>query len=136
MATIIYNTFKQKVLTGDIDLEADTIKCALVTASYTPNADTHTSWSHITNEISATGYTAGGKVVTLRSKVEWWYSMIEMNELIWPDSTIANMRGAVFYKAVTDPSQSWLICYFDTLTDKNSYNSDFYFFVTPLMLFN
>lgn len=49
-----------------VDFLSDTIKAALTTSAYTPNRDTHEFFSDITNEISGTGYTAGG--ATLGSK--------------------------------------------------------------------
>lgn len=52
--------------TFQTDYLTDTIKVMLTTSSYTPNRDTHETKNDITNEISGTGYTAGG--VTLASK--------------------------------------------------------------------
>lgn len=49
-----------------IDFLSDTIKMALASASYTPNLDTHEVFSDMTNEVSGTGYSAGG--ATLGSK--------------------------------------------------------------------
>lgn len=49
-----------------VDFLSDTIKMALTTSAYTPNRDTHEFFSDITNEITGTGYTAGG--VALASK--------------------------------------------------------------------
>ena len=58
-------SFKSEILSDDLhDFLADTIKIALYTSSATLNATT-TAYS-TTNEISGTGYTAGG--VTLSSK--------------------------------------------------------------------
>jgi hypothetical protein len=42
------------------DLDTDTIKAMTVTNTYTPNQDTHTFKSSVTNEVSGTNYTAGG----------------------------------------------------------------------------
>ena len=53
------NSFKQQILLGEHDLETDTLKIALYTASANLNQDT-TVYS-TANEISGTGYTAGGK---------------------------------------------------------------------------
>jgi hypothetical protein len=50
----------------EIDWDTDTIKVALTTSTYTPNLDTHDYFDDITNEITGTGYTAGG--ATLASK--------------------------------------------------------------------
>jgi hypothetical protein len=56
-------------MNGAIDLDTDTIKVALVTSSYTPNADTHEDMADITNEVTGTGYNCwrsniGNKTVT------------------------------------------------------------------------
>lgn len=48
------------LITGNIDIDTDTIKCALTTSSYTPNLDTHDRFDDVTNEVTGTGYTAGG----------------------------------------------------------------------------
>lgn len=55
------------VMGGTVDLDSDTIKMTLHTATYTPNQDTHDFFDDATNELStANGYTAGG--VTLAGK--------------------------------------------------------------------
>lgn len=48
---------------GDIDLDTATVKAMLTTNSYTENKD-HDRRDDVTNEITATGYTAGGVTVT------------------------------------------------------------------------
>lgn len=51
----------------NIDYLSDTIKVGLVTSAYSPNQATHDFWNDVVaNEISGTGYTAGG--ATLASK--------------------------------------------------------------------
>ncbi len=49
-----------------VDFLSDTIKVALHTSSYAPNLDTDEVFSDATNEVTGTGYSAGG--VTLASK--------------------------------------------------------------------
>jgi hypothetical protein len=48
------------------DLETDTVKGCLLTSSYTFNQDTHTAYSDLTNEVSASGtnYSTGGNALT------------------------------------------------------------------------
>ena len=48
---------------ASIDWLSDTIKCMLCTSTYTPNLDTHAYKSDITNEVSGTGYSAGGATI-------------------------------------------------------------------------
>lgn len=54
---------------GDIVWKASggsTVKCALLTASATINQDTNEVWSDLSaNEVSGTGYSAGGAAITL-----------------------------------------------------------------------
>ena len=52
-----------KFLLGGADFTTNTIKVAIVTASYTPNQDTDDAWADVSaNEIGSTntGYTTGG----------------------------------------------------------------------------
>lgn len=60
MASLIYNSAIDDMAKGAIDFDTDTFKVLLVTSSYSPNKDTHTKRSDVTNEVSGTGYTAGG----------------------------------------------------------------------------
>jgi hypothetical protein len=66
MANLVYDGGKARIMsattgtTPSIDLAADTMKVALVSATYTPNQGTHVFFSDVTNEVTGTGYTAGG----------------------------------------------------------------------------
>ncbi len=104
---------------GDIKVVANTIKCALLTSSYTPNLESNQAWSGISgNEVSGTGYTAGGATLSDASvglrvgttNFQFWVS-----ECSWTDSTIT-ARYAVIYDATT----GYLICYVDFGEDKGS----------------
>lgn len=65
-ANIYANAFDQ-AFSGSINWASDTIKMALLAASYTPNLTGHIHWSDVSaSEITGTGYTAGG--VALASK--------------------------------------------------------------------
>lgn len=71
-----YGNGRKFISNGSIDLDTDTIKVALATSSYTPNKDTHNYFDDITNEVSGTGYTAGGatlasKTITLTAAASW-----------------------------------------------------------------
>jgi hypothetical protein len=58
----LVTSFKQQVLLGQHDLTTDVLKMALFTANANLNADT-TAYA-ATNEVTGTGYTAGGVVLT------------------------------------------------------------------------
>jgi len=127
MANLVYNAFKKNIMNGGIDLDTDTIKVALVTSSYTPNADTHEDFADITNEAEGTGYTQGGatlsnKAVTADNTDD--EGVFDADDVTWSSSTIT-ARGAVVYKSTGTPANDLLVCYIDFGTDKTSSNGDF-----------
>ena len=94
-------SFKSEILSDDLhDFLADTIKIALFTSSATINATT-TAYS-TTNEITGTGYTAGG--VTLTSKVvgtadtstSGGKAYLDFANPTWTDATFT-ANGALIY---------------------------------------
>lgn len=123
MADVIYNAFKKYIMNGSIDLDTDTINVMLVTSTYTPDQDTHEYRDDITNEVSGTGYSAGGsalagKAVTADNTDN--EGVFDANDLSWSTSTIT-ARGAVLYKARGGASSAdELICYLDFGSDKIS----------------
>lgn len=101
MANVIYNSFKRDIANGSIDLDTDTVKVMLVTSTYTPDQDAHTKRSDITNEVSGTGYTAGGatlanKTVVVDNTNNWM--KFDADDPSWSTATIT-ARAAVYYKS-------------------------------------
>lgn len=122
MADVIYNSFKRDIMNGGIDLDTDTIKVALVTSTYTPDQDAHDNFDDVTNEVSGTGYTAGGATlgsVTVTADNTDNEGVFDAADTSWTTSTIT-ARGAVVYKSTGTASTSKLICYFDFTSDKSS----------------
>lgn len=82
-------------------LESETaVKVLMVTDTYTPNFDTHDFRDDITNEVTGTGYSAGGIAITsteltLASGVLTYDSA----DPSWASSTIANAMAAATYFA-------------------------------------
>lgn len=101
MASLIYNSAVRDEATGAIDYDTDTFKVMLTTSAYTENKDTHTKRSDITNEVTGTGYTAGGNAATVtvsatdtaNDRVD-----ISLGGTTWTTSTIT-ARKAVYYKS-------------------------------------
>ena len=122
MASVLFNSFKRDIMNGSIDLDTDTINVMLVTSTYTPNIDTHTKRSDITNEISGTGYTAGGsalasKAVTVDTTGD--KGVFDAADLSWSTATFT-ARGAVLYKARGGASSAdEIIAYIDFVTDRS-----------------
>jgi hypothetical protein len=60
MGDIIFNRFPVNLANKEVNFETDTIKCALLKDSYTPDKD-HNQWSDVSaDEVSGSGYTTGG----------------------------------------------------------------------------
>lgn len=114
-------------MNGGIDLDTDTIKVALVTSTYSPNIDTHDNFDDITNEVTGTGYTAGGATlgsVTVTADTTNDRGVFDAADTSWSTSTIT-ARGAVIYKSTGTSSTSKLIAYVDFASDITSTASTF-----------
>ena len=88
-------SFKEQVLLGVHDLDNDVIKVALYTSSATLDANT-TVYS-ATDEVSGTGYTAGGQVllnVTVQQGNGVGYASFD--DPSWPGANFTT-RGALIY---------------------------------------
>lgn len=61
----LYDIFRRKQASGNgsVNLSSLNVYCMLVTATYTPNQNTHDFRDDITNEVSGTNYTAGGNIL-------------------------------------------------------------------------
>ena len=126
MATGFYGSFLKGLFdrSGNlgIDFDADTIKVALVTNTYTPDFDAHDFWNDVTNEVSGTGYTAGGATlgsVTVSLNTTSNRMIFDAADTSWTSSTIT-ARGAIVYKDSGTASTSPLICAIDFGSDKSS----------------
>lgn len=106
-----YGSLLAALFAGSINWGTDTIKVALCTSAYTPDQDTHDFFNDITNEVTGTGYTAGG--ATLASKASTYTAgtnttAIDAADVTWSSSTIT-ARYAVVYKSTGTASTSPLI---------------------------
>jgi hypothetical protein len=89
-AQFTYDIAYDDILKGNYNLSSGTRKCMLVTNAYTPNKATHTKRSDVTNEVTGTGYTAGGVTCTLAVTLDTTNhrSVITVSVPAWTTSTI------------------------------------------------
>lgn len=128
MAAKMYGLFLKSLANKEIDLDTDTLKAMLCTSAYTPDQDTHQYKSSITNEVTGTGYTAGGQALT---SVTVAYSAgtntltLDAADPSWAASTIT-ARYIVFYDSspATDATRP-LIAYDDFGSDQVSSSGTF-----------
>lgn len=118
MASFIYNSYGKKLFDNStkISLSTDTIKVALCNSSYVPNRDTHDFFDDITNEVTGSGYTAGGATlgsVTITQDDANDRIVVDAADTAWSSSSIPNARYAIIYKSTGTASTSPLIACVD-----------------------
>jgi len=92
------NSFKQEMLQAGQNLATDTLRMAL----YTALADigpTTTSYTGTTNEVTGTGYTAGGELVTgatISTDTQTGTVYVNFNNVSWSGANFT-ARGALIY---------------------------------------
>lgn len=111
------NVFKTGLMTGSYDFSSDTFKIALYNGNATLNEETATYTT--TNEITGSGYSAGGAVLTVSVTPTTGPSgdiaYISFANVSWSGALTA--RGALIYD-VTNGNQT--VCVLDFGSDKTS----------------
>ena len=100
MASTNYDSTFDDVLKGNIAFASDSFKAMLVTSAYTPDKAAHTKRSNVSNEVTGTGYTAGGAAVTatISKDTTNHRNDVTFSAPSWASATIT-ARGMVIYKA-------------------------------------
>lgn len=85
-----------------LNLTLTTHKVAMYTNAITPNFDTDTAYSsapYTTNEVTGTGYTAGGALLPTPTLADsaGGYMVFSAANVSWSTSTITNARAALIY---------------------------------------
>jgi hypothetical protein len=129
MATAkVYGLGMQSILNKEVDYDSDTVKVMLCTSSYTPDQDTHRYKSSVTNEVTGTGYTAGGQALTAKT-VTYNTSTntltLDCADPLWAGATITGIHYAVFYVDTGTAGTSPLLCYMDFTADYSPTVQDF-----------
>ena len=123
----LYTKGLGKCLTGDIDLNTDTIKFALLTSDYTPDQNAHDFFDDVSAaEVTGTGYTAGGATLSTVSVTPGTGTLVidSVTDPTWANSTITARYG-VIYKDTGVAATSALISYIDFGSDQVSSTGEF-----------
>lgn len=94
-----YGLGLKSLVNKEVDWDTDVIKVMLCTSTYSPDQDTHQYKSSVTNEVSGTGYTAGGATLTTSAPTYTAGTntlVLDAADVSWPNSTIV-ARYAVVY---------------------------------------
>lgn len=114
--------------TRAVDYLSDTIKVMLCTASYVPAQDTHEFKSDITNEVSGTGYSAGG--ATLSNKTVTYTAgtntcALDADDVTWSASTITARYAVIYDDTPVGDTNKPVLGYVDFGQDMASSNGAF-----------
>jgi len=129
MPSKLYGQFLSQALNKEIDWDTDTIKVALLTNAYTPDQDAHNYLDDvIANEVSGTGYTAGGN--TLANKTNAYNAgtnviVLDADDTTWSSSTITARYAVVYDATPATNATKPLIGYVDFGSDQSSSNGNF-----------
>lgn len=127
-ASGLYGLTLEKMLidTAGQSLEAETHKGLLVTDTYTPAFDTHDFRDDVTNEVTGTGYTAGGETLTTTEitvgspaagSLKWDHA-----DVSWTSSTITDAMALIDYFNVGTAATDQLILLLDFVTAVSTSN--------------
>jgi len=131
----VHNNFKEQLLLKTIDCDTDTFKMAMYTATYTWSTDGADTAYSATNEISASGYTAGGATLTglavtqddTNDRAKW-----DANDVTWTSLAAASPRHAVLYDDTT--ATKWVLIHWELATDSNGGNYTLQFHTDGILL--
>ena len=136
MASLIYNSAIFDASTGAIDFDTDAFKMMLVTSSYTA-AKTHMKRNAVTNEVSGTGYTAGGNAAAATVTKDDANSRVDITFAItsWTSSTITARAGVIYKNRGGASSADELVGYVDFGSDISSTSGTFSVTITSPLRF-
>jgi len=124
MASFVFNDFKANTMNGTIDLDTDTIKVALVDATFDGTLDDGPALSNITTlgELSGTGYTGGWGGAGRKTLASAAVAVDDVNDrasfdaadVTWTAINAGTINGAVIFKdGAANDTTSYVIAFID-----------------------
>jgi len=110
-----------------VDFDTDTIKVMLTTATYVPNAATQSTKVSVTNEVTGTGYTAGGATLATKTVTDTTGTItFDADDVTFTQNAagFSNARYAVIYKDTGTAATSTLVGWVDFQADKGNVAGD------------
>jgi len=124
MASIVYDSFYLDWANGNVTPGSDTYYMMLVTSAYTPSKGSDQKRSNVTNEVTGTGYTAGGTAVTctVAMNTSTHQLTLTFSNPSWASATISAAAGVIYKHRGGAASADNLVAYCDfgaTITSTN-----------------
>ena len=102
MASGAYNRFKANLMNKEIDMEADTLKIALLDSSHSFTA-TDNTWADVSaKEISGTGYTAGGEALANKAVTQAATTKFDADDTVWSTATFTANHAVIYNDTQTN----------------------------------
>jgi hypothetical protein len=122
MANLIYDSFKEYLGDGTLNMNTNTFKIVLLTSSYTPSS-AHSLYSHLTNQLSTgDGYTAGGATLAKAVGDKWTRSggtvTFSADNPSWTSATFTCRYAVIYSDTPVSPAKP-LVCLFDFGSDQS-----------------
>ena len=124
---VIPNNLKQKQAEAFFTA-AKTYRMSLHTSSLVPNEDTHENFDDLTDEVSGTGYAAGGDDIgdpTISRDDDNNVIKIDWADYTFSTLTVPEIRYAVIYEDTGTPGSSTIIAILDFGSNQASVAADF-----------
>lgn len=117
MASFNFNAGIRAIVTGAIDLDTDSFKMMLLSSALTETEkDAFDFRNDIVNEVTGTGYTAGGAAVTLTvAAVDTVNNDVEItcSSPSWASATISAAAAVIYKSRGGASSADELLCHID-----------------------
>lgn len=127
MASLIYDSFWVDLENGAVNPSSDTFKVMLTTSTYTESKTTHSKRSDVTNEVTGTGYTAGGASTTATVSYDSANNRVNLSigAASWTGSTITARKAVVYKSRGGLASADNLVCVIDFGSDVSTTSGTF-----------
>jgi hypothetical protein len=99
MASIVYNSFLDDIARGNVDCDTDTFYAMVLGASYA-ESKSHAKRSDLTNEVSGSGYAAGGAPVAVSVTKDNTNNRVDimLGGYTWTGAVVTNAQKVAYYK--------------------------------------
>ena len=103
-----------------------TVKVALLSDAHVKDVEGNETWDNVqADEVSGTGYTAGGQEIENDTLVRTGANTVyDGDDVVWSDSTITASHAVVYEDTGTDTTSS-LLTHIDFEGEESSENGDF-----------
>lgn len=96
MASGVYNRFKANILNKVVDMEADTLKVMLLDSNHSFTATNNVIGDVSANEISGTGYTAGGATLANGAVTQAATTKFDADDTSWTTATFTANHAVIY----------------------------------------